>query len=214
MRFRVLFVACVMSLVTAMAANAQTICGGCIEPANSSVPACITLVGRDGTGAADPRGQFTVIIRDLANNPVANALVRVDLGAAPDLFLCGTQEAGLVVNTSAGSMYAEGRTNALGQITISLVGGSNGAGNATTLLGGGRIFSDGRIIGSPTVSVLDLDGASGVGINDLSAWLADFSSAQPFGRSDYDCNGGVGINDLSIWLAAYGSSASAYGCTP
>ena len=96
MRFRVLFITCVMSLVTAMAANAQ-ICGGCIEPANSTVPACITLVGRDGTGAADPRGQFTVTIRDIANNPMANALVRVDLGAAPDLFLCGTQEAGLVV---------------------------------------------------------------------------------------------------------------------
>ncbi|MEQ1833456.1 MAG: hypothetical protein ABL977_10410 [Candidatus Eisenbacteria bacterium] len=214
MKSRVLFVACAMSLVTAMAANAQVVCGGCINPANSTVPACITLVGHDAIGAPDPRGLFTVTVRDLANNPTANALVRVDVTPATDLTLCGTQQAGLVVSTSAAAMFVEGRTNLLGQFTVSLMGGSNGMGNGMPSLGLGKIYADGVLIGSPTVSVLDLDGTSGVGINDLAVWLADFSSAQLFGRSDYDCNAGVGINDLSVWLAAYGSSASAYGCTP
>ena len=48
------------------------------------------------------------------------------------------------------------------------------------------------LIGSPTVAAYDLDGASGVGANDLSAWLTDFGSGQPYGRSDFDCSGGVG----------------------
>lgn len=211
---RIFFVAIAILLMSTAVANAQFICGGCSSPANSTVPACITLVGHDATGAPDPRGLFTVTVRDLANNPTANALVRIDVTPAADLTFCGTQQAGLVVSTSATAMFVEGRTNLLGQFTVSLMGGSNGMGNRTPSLNLGKIYADGVLIGSPTVSVLDLDGTSGVGINDLAVWLADFSSAQPFGRSDYDCNGGVGINDLSVWLAAYGSSASAYGCAP
>lgn len=214
MTVRKLAIAAVLALCGATPSVAQ-VCGVCeIWPANSSTPACITLVGHDATGAPDPGGLFTVTVRDLANNPIPNALIRIDLTGAPDLTLCGTQQAGLVVSTSAAAMYVEGRTNALGQFTTSLMGGSNGMGNGTPQRNLGKIFADGMLIGSPNVSVLDLDGVSGVGINDLAAWLADFASAESFGRSDYDCNGGVGINDLSIWLAAYGSSASAYGCAP
>ena len=76
----------------------------------------------------------------------------------------------------------------------------------------GRIYANGVLIGSPTVSAYDLDGANGVAINDLSAWLTDFGSGIQYGRSDYDCSGSVSINDLSLWLTLFGNSASQESC--
>lgn len=204
-----------LTLFAPVTAHAQVVClTGCPGVGNSLVPACITLVGRSGAGVVDPAGTFVVVVRDLANNPRANALVRLDLNNAPDLHLCTTQQPGLIVSAVPGAMYIEGRSDAAGVFSTALVGGSNGAGGASTLFGGGRIFIDGTLAGSPTVSTYDLDGSGGVGINDLSVWLSDFGSSTANGRSDYDCNSFNGINDLAIWLAAYGSSQSAVGCTP
>ena len=103
-------------------------------------------------------------------------------------------------------------TDVTGSVTFTVLGGSNGAGNATTLLGGGRIYANGTLIASPTVAAYDLDGSSGVGANDLSAWLTDFGLGQPYGRSDFDCSGGVGANDLSFWLTEFGAGTSAASC--
>jgi hypothetical protein len=103
-------------------------------------------------------------------------------------------------------------TAADGSAHFTILGGSNGGGNAVTLLGGGRIFANGTLIASPTVSAFDLDGGSGVGANDLSCWLTDFGSGQPFGRADYDCSGGVGANDLSFWLTAFGQGTMTQSC--
>ena len=99
-----------------------------------------------------------------------------------------------------------------GNATFTILGHSNGPGNASTLLGGGRIFANGTLIQSPTVSAFDLDGASGMGAGDLSAWLTDFGTGQPFGRSDYDCSGTLGAGDLSRWLTAFGTGTMAESC--
>lgn len=177
---------------------------------NSTVPACITLVGSDGANAS-ALGTFTVIHRDLANNPIAGAQIVVDLSNALDMKLCAQQLApGVVMDCPNGRATAI--TDGNGVATFTLLGGSNGAGNATTLLNGGRIYGDGVLIGSPTVSAFDLDGQSGVGANDLSAWLGDFASGQPYGRSDYDCSGGIGANDLSFWFSAFGSGTQFVSC--
>jgi hypothetical protein len=63
----------------------------------------------------------------------------------------------------------------------------------------------------------DLDNASGIGVADLSLWLADFGGGFGPVRSDYnhdaDCvNNGVGVADLSIWLAAFGNGGSSDSC--
>ena len=97
-------------------------------------------------------------------------------------------------------------------MTFVVLGGSNGGGNASTLLGGGKIFANGTLLQTPTVSAFDLDNAGGVGANDLSAWLTDFGSGNPYGRSDYDCSGGIGANDLSLWLGEFGNGTSASSC--
>src|ERR1043166_993542 len=57
---------------------------------NDTTPSCISLVGTNGIAAA-PLGQFTVIGRDLANNPSVGAVITIDLSACPDLFICADQ---------------------------------------------------------------------------------------------------------------------------
>ena len=137
----------------------------------------------------------------------------VDLSGCHDLLLCADQlDPAVVVN--CGARTATSLTAADGTVNFTLLGGSNGTGNAISLLGAGKIYLNGTLIASPTVSAFDLDGVNGVGINDLSVWLTDFgTSGNPaFGRSDFDCSGTVGINDFSVWLTAYGRGDQIQSC--
>jgi hypothetical protein len=157
-------------------------------------------------------GEFHVVCRDLANNPMAGAVVTIDLSACPDLFICADQlDPAATVNCA--NKTVSKITAADGSVHFNMLGSSNGAGGGVTLLNGGRIYKNGTLIASPTVSAYDLDGGSGLGANDLSAWLGDFGSGQNFGRSDYDCSGSIGANDLSFWLKAFGSGAMAQSCS-
>ncbi len=196
----------VAGLLVASAAMA-----GVPSAGNSTTPACVTLVGQLAGVPDAAAGQFTVIVRDLANNPLNNASVVVDFSGCTDLSICDDQlDANATVNCAAKTTRKF--TDITGSVTFTILGGSNGAGNATTLQNGGRIYANGTLIGSPTVPAYDLDGASGVGANDLSAWLTDFGTGQPYGRSDFDCSGGVGANDLSLWLTQFGNGTSAASC--
>lgn len=181
---------------------------GVPSAANSTVPTCVRLVGNT-LGVPDAAGTFSVTVRDLANNPLNGASVVIDVSGCTELAICSDQlDAGATVNCAAKTTRKF--TNASGVVTFTVLGGSGPA--AVTLAGGGRIYANGVLIGSPTVSAFDLDGGGGVGINDLSKWLGDFGSLQPYGRSDYDCSGNVGINDLSVWLGVFGGLASQSSC--
>ena len=183
------------------------------SPANSTVPSCISLVGSHGSVPAHAFGAFGVTIRDLANNPVPGAMVTVDLSGCPELYLCADQlDPDATVNCVQKTVSKH--ADALGMVHFTLLGGSIGAGQAVTPLNGGKLFWDGQLLGSPTVSAFDLDGSGGVSINDLSVWIGDFGTTQPFGRCDYDCNASVGINDLSLWLRAFGSNTQTESCAP
>ena len=180
------------------------------SPANDITPPCISLVGAAGSTAA-PAGEFTVICRDLANNLQPGMNVVIDLSGCPDLFICADQlDPTATVNCL--NKTVSKITGADGAVHFNVLGGSNGAGNAVTLLSGGKIYKNGTLIQLPTVSAYDLDGSGGLGANDLSAWLGDFGSGNNYGRSDYDCSGGLGANDLSLWLSAFGSGAMAQSC--
>ena len=185
---------------------------GVPSPGNSTVPACLKLVGAKA-GVVDPHGTFSIIVRDLANNPLNGASVVVDLSNCPDLRLCNDQlDAGATVNCAAKTTRKF--TDVTGTVTFTVLGGSKGAGTASELQNAGRVFANGTLLSSPTVSAFDLDGAGGVGINDLSVWLGDFgTSGNPaFGRSDFDCSHTVGINDLSVWLTEFGFGTSISSC--
>lgn len=183
---------------------------GVPSAANSTVPNCIQLVG-SSVGVVDAAGAFSVTVRDLANNPLNGASVVIDLSGCSDLAICDDQlDAGALTNCA--SKTVRKFTDASGVVSFAILGGSNGIGNATTLLGGAKIFANGVLIGSPTANAFDLDGANGVGINDLAVWANDYGSGNNYGRSEYDCNGSVGINDLSLWVINYGIGASAESC--
>ncbi len=185
---------------------------GPVVPGNSTVPTHITLVG-SRSSIADAIGVYTVVARDLANNPHDNVSIVLDLSGCSDLTLCSDQlDARASVNCAAKTVRKF--TDISGSVSFTVLGSSNGAGNATTLLNGAKIYGEGTLLGSPTVSALDLDGSHGVGINDLSVWLSDFGApgSPPFGRSDFDGSGALDINDLSVWLTAYGAGGSTQGC--
>jgi hypothetical protein len=176
---------------------------------NSTVPPCISLVGSNGA-VASAKGTFDVVVRDLANNPMPGIHVTVNLSQAPDLHLCAQQLApGVVMDCPNNS--ATVITDAAGRARFTLLGGGNPA-VPFSGLNNGRVFADGVLIASPTVSAFDLDGVSGVGANDFSLWFGDFVAGGAPGRSDFDCSGSVGANDLSLWLNEFGSGASTASC--
>ena len=177
----------------------------------STLPSCVSLVGANGIVPAAGAGEFEAVIRDLASNPVPGASVVIDFSNCLDLAICADQlDPDVTVNCLAKTVRKF--TDAAGAVHFTILGGSNGAGQASTLLSGGRIFANGMLLAAPTVSAFDLDGANGVGAGDLSAWLTDFGSGQPYGRSDYDCSGNIGAGDLSLWLSMFASGTMTASC--
>jgi hypothetical protein len=185
---------------------------GVPSPANSTVPAMIALVGATNGVPADAKGAFEVTIRDLANNPVAGAPVIVDLSNLPELHLCADPlDPDAIVDCAMKRVTKH--TDALGRVRFTLLGGSVSDPPVRSPHGSGRIHWGGvMLIGAPTVAAYDLDGANGVGVNDLSLWLEDFGTGLDIGRGDYDGSGHLGVNDLSLWLGVFGSNACLESC--
>lgn len=184
---------------------------GCPDGGNSSAPVILMLVGHDGNGTPDPAGTFTVVLRDLAYNPLSGALVHVEL-LASDVMFCADQQGAF---TRHAATFVEGLTDAAGRFVAAIRG--SGSGSAQQAEGGPpgfRIYGNGQLVGSGEAVAFDLDGSGGVGGNDLSIWLAEFVGPIRYLRGDYDASGSVGANDLSIWLTLYGSAGSIASCGP
>ena len=187
-----------------------------VPPVRVQAPSCITLVGSNAGVPATSLGRFEVVIRDIANNPIFNSPVVVDLSGCDDLWLCTDQlDPGLVVHCATRTV--EARTDVRGVATFTLLGGSRGysAGSPSSQGAKGKIYVPAYPDYGVTVAVsaYDLDGFMGVGANDFSNWLADFGSSLPWARSDYDCSGTIGANDLSLWLEGFASGLMAQNCT-
>jgi hypothetical protein len=148
---------------------------GVPSAANSTTPSCVPLVGSTA-GVPDATGLITVVVRDLANNPLSGASVVVDISGCTELALCDDQlDANALVVCA--SQTTRKFTDGLGSVQFVVLGG--GQGPAATLLGGGKIFANGTLIGSPTVNSYDENGIGGLGAADLSTFLADFASGNP-----------------------------------
>jgi pimeloyl-ACP methyl ester carboxylesterase len=179
---------------------------------NSATPASIRLVGALNGVPDAVAGQFKIVIHDLANNPINECVVVIDLSNCADLAICSDQmDPGAPTNCAAKTVRKF--TNALGEVTFTLLGGSTGSGHASSLANSARIFGNGELLATPSASSFDLDGSGGVGAGDLSVWLGDFGSGMNWARSDFDGSGTVGAADLSEWLAVFGSSSSSQSCT-
>src|SRR5437762_2888873 len=76
---------------------ASTAMAAALDGANSTAPALIPLATRDALNNKDnvlfgvQPPTFTVIVRDLANNPIPNASVVVDISGSIDLQICNDQ---------------------------------------------------------------------------------------------------------------------------
>jgi len=182
---------------------------GVPSAANSTTPPCFSIVGSK-VGVPDPSGTFTVIVRDLANNPLSGASVVVDLSGCSELAICDDQLDANALVTCA-SKTTRKFTDGLGSVTFIVLGGGNGS-PAATLAGGAKIFANGTLIASPTASAFDLNGTAGQGAADLSLFLGDLASLNPYGRSDYNCSGSLGASDLSVWLTNLAGTGSSTSC--
>jgi hypothetical protein len=177
----------------------------------STIPGGIRLVGTLA-GVADPLGQFSITVRDILGSVIPNSAVVVDVSACtPDIKIQSTQPyAGLTVDCATKTVRA--LTNASGVATMRIVGRSTSGAFSTFL--SGKVYADGVLLGSITVSSYDLDGASGVGGNDLSLLATDYFAGNLAERSDLDFSGGIGGNDLSLLATGYFAGGSAVSATP
>jgi hypothetical protein len=145
---------------------------------------------------------FQVIVRDLSNNPIANASVALDFSACPLYAHCPDPGPGIVANDAAHTLTKV--TDAQGQASFGAwVGGI--CGNAAV-----RIFADGVLLGTRTLASPDQDG-------NLVVDQADFLVIQNAigttdGTKDLDCSGAVAANDVT--LATSHRAHSCLGPTP
>src|SRR5437868_5065083 len=171
------------------------------DAAHSTIPCGIRLVGSTSS-VADPLGQFTVTVRDLSNNPLANSTVTIDFtNCTPDIKL-GTQAAqvfaGLVLDcpTHAARML----TNTSGVATFRIIGGSNTATPAAAFKCA-KVLADGVLLGNVNVACHDLNSAGGLNGADVSLCITDlFAGATTRARSDLDCTGTTNGADASLYL--------------
>jgi len=185
--------------------------------ADSDVPCGITLVGSTA-GVADPRGQFTITVRDLAHNPVAGSSVVINFNACtPDIRLCSTQlAAGVTADCSGAVGSVSAVTNGNGQVVMKIIGGANNcSGHAP---GAGfkcaTVFADNVNLGNMNVAAFDQSGEGGLNPLDISVFMADMFAfpGTYVGRSDYNCSQTITPADLSNLMAALFGDGSAVSC--
>jgi hypothetical protein len=182
------------------------------SPSNSTTPTLVRLVGSSANAPDAPAGSFIVVVRGLTNDPKNGASVVVDFSQCPDAAICADQlDPSALVNCAA--KYVRKFTNAVGEVSFTLLGGSTGPGLAASTSPAVRIFGNGTLLRIATFAAFDLDGSGGVGAGDLSVWLSDFGSGVDWARSDYDGSGTVGASDLSEWLTVFGAGTSTQSCT-
>lgn len=183
------------------------------DPAQCDVPDHIVLVAWGADGTADPFGTFTILVRDLVGRPQQSSSVVVYFRDCPDVRICSDQGPDLNVYCEGRSVW--GLTDQDGRVTFRVVGCATNLGASPGAVAPGvDVYADGVFLRTISASVLDQDGAGGVDGADLSLFLADYFSGQPFARSDYDGDGTLGGNDLSIWHAAFFGGGSVRSGSP
>jgi hypothetical protein len=190
------------ALLTASAVRAQDP----PTPSNSTCPAFIRLVGSSAGVPDSTAGKFTIVIRDIANNPVPNSFVVLDFSGCPDVRIASDQlNPNYTVNCTNHTVGAY--TNLSGQVAFTLLGSSWNAGTHSGL-SCARAYFDGVQLASPTVAAFDLNGMSGVDGADGAVALTDLGLHVYHGRDDYDGNMTVNGADLAIWQTVFGAHRS------
>jgi len=183
---------------------------GIPDPATSTIPSHVLLVGRDAGGTADPLGTMTFVIKRLSGDPLNQGVIVLDFSNTPDM-----KPAAVQPDPAIFSVFCDGSNSSVrtmtgldGRATIRIVGyavPTAAAGSHSPTL---NVYCNGVFLGTSIVSAFDLDGSAGVNPTDNSVFLRDFFSGQYWERSDFDGNGVLGPSDLSVWLNAFFASNS------
>jgi len=178
----------ILLVVLAALCTARVTAAGVPSPANSTVPACMALC---------PLGDmpFAVVVRDLANNPIAGSNVVLDFSTCPGAHLCPEgfsppfpYTVDLVTRTLRMTSGVDG------SVTFPAhVGGVGAAGSV-------RVFADGVLLKSYALASPDQNG-NGVAVNivdvDETLFNAKLGSSDP--TADMDCDGDVDEFDQAIF---------------
>lgn len=173
-----------LTLLSCVAVFAPPARAGVPSAANSYVEPCMVMC---------PNGDipFTVIVRDLANNPINGASVVLDFSNCPAAFICPAVP-GDPYNVNPASRTIRMFTGADGRVTFpARVGGT---------CNDVKIFANGVLIAGRTLASPDQDGSGIVdpGIDGalFAAKLGGFDAT-----ADYNCNFGVDAGDQVIQTA-------------
>ncbi len=191
---------CALLGAVLVSAEVRAECPGSGGVPNSDIPCGITLVGTTG-GIADPLGQFTIVLRDLAFNPAPNCEVMIDFGACdPDIRISLTQpHPGLRVECDANGARVYGTTDANGVLNARIVGAATPGATAAGFKCA-SVYGGGQILGTINVAACDLDGSGGANPADISRFLVDLFDGDFEGRTDYNCSNTISPTDLSLLL--------------
>jgi hypothetical protein len=186
---------------------------------NSSLGKVIHLVGATSGVLSTTVGDYTVTVRDIANNPIQNSSLVLDFtncGTGDVRIASGQLEAGLTTDCPTKSVRA--LTNASGVFTFKVMGNSqNPAGGAVGLaVPCLRIFADGVLLDpqhagtfagvkAVLVAPYDESGTNGFTAADLPSFVGDLFHvpATYYARSDFDGNGLLSALDLSNQVGAF-----------
>jgi hypothetical protein len=184
---------------------------------NSTVDKVIHLVGASSGILSTSVGDFTVIVRDLAGQPIANSSVVLDFS------LCGTSDvriassqlqSGVSMNCAAKDVL--GVCDGAGRFTFKVMGNSQNSGGASGLaVPCMRVYADGVLLDSHQTGVFagnravivapyDETGSGGFDALDLAAFVGDLfhAPATYYARSDFDGSGSITPLDLSMQVGA------------
>jgi len=188
------------------------------SPADSDVPCGLNLIGTTG-GVADSRGQFTVVVRDLAHNPIAGSSVVIDFNACNvDIRVCSVQPvAGVTADCSGAVGSISAVTDGSGSVVLRIVGGARNTAFGTPGAGFkcATVYADGVNLGNMNVGAYDENGSGGVNPADISVFLPDSFRFPTFyvGRSDFNCTQNINPADLSLILGVSLGAASFNSCS-
>ena len=176
------------------------------SPADSDIPCGINLV-TTVSGAADPHpfGTVTIVVRDVAQNPIPGSSVVIDFNSCtPDIRVCSVQPAGGVTADCSGTVgEINAVTDGAGTVVLRIVGGANNTGGSPAAgFKCATVFADGVNLGTVNVGAYDENGGTGVNPADISVWLPDSFDVDFEGRSDFNCTNSVNPADLALLLGA------------
>lgn len=167
------------------------------SPLNSTLPDCLVLC---------PMGDLplTVVVRDIANNPIIGSSVVLDFSNCPSAFLCpGTGEPGLIVDLTTRTFRAF--TGLGGSVTMSAHVGGTGPASSV------RVFADGVLLRSYGLATPDQNG-NGVTVNIVD--IDDVLFASKLGTTDptadFDCSGHVDAADQTIFFRHFSQACAGF----